>query len=126
MISVLPPDAEASGAGTPLAEATSTQQRHGQAAKDPVILERRDKHGTGSFFMVHCESNRPLAQSIWSPIATELIAIHLSGLPYLHSWVSQGTPSLSPSILVPGQFFKKYVASAQEVICEQCCRPSQA
>jgi len=24
-----------------------------------------------------------------------------------------------PSIFTPGQFFKKYVASAQDVICEQ-------
>jgi len=33
-------------------------------------------------------------------------------------------PSLFPSIWVPGQFLRKYVASAQEVICEQCVRPS--
>jgi hypothetical protein len=29
------------------------------------------------------------------------------------------------SICVPGQFFRKNVASAQDVICEQCVRPSQ-
>ncbi len=41
-------------------------------------------------------------------------------LPYLHSWVSQGTPSLSPSILVPGQFFRKYVASARTSSASNC------
>jgi len=35
---------------------------------------------------------------------------------YLHHRDSQGIPSLFPSIFVPGQFFKKNVASAQEVI----------
>ena len=43
---------------------------------------------------------------------------------YLHHCDSQGIPSLFPSIFVPGQFFRKNVASAQEVICEQCVRPS--
>jgi hypothetical protein len=33
-------------------------------------------------------------------------------------------PSLFPSIFVPGQFFRKKVASAHEVICEQWVRPS--
>src|SRR5690606_14692361 len=33
-----------------------------------------------------------------------------------HHWLSQGTPSLFPSILVFGEFRMKYVASAQEVI----------
>jgi hypothetical protein len=33
-------------------------------------------------------------------------------------------PSLFPSIFTPGQFFKKNVASAQEVICEQYVLPS--
>jgi hypothetical protein len=31
---------------------------------------------------------------------------------------------LFPSIFVPGQFFRKKVASAQELICEQWVRPS--
>ena len=44
---------------------------------------------------------------------------------YRHHCFSQGTPSLLPSIFTPGQFFKKYVASAHEVICEQYVRPSQ-
>ena len=35
---------------------------------------------------------------------------------YLHHCFSHGMPSLLPSILVPGQFLRKYVASAQEVI----------
>ncbi len=43
---------------------------------------------------------------------------------HLHHCISHGTPSLSPSILVPGQFLKKNVASAHEVICEQWVRPS--
>jgi hypothetical protein len=39
------------------------------------------------------------------------------GLDYrLHHCCSQGTPSLLPSIFTPGQFFRKKVASAQEVI----------
>ena len=33
-------------------------------------------------------------------------------------------PSRSPSIFTPGQFAKKYLASAQEVIWEQCLRAS--
>jgi hypothetical protein len=33
-------------------------------------------------------------------------------------------PFLSPSILTRGQFAKKYLASAHEVICEQCVLPS--
>ena len=37
----------------------------------------------------------------------------------VHHWDSHGTPSPSPSIWVFGQFLRKYVASAQEVICEQ-------
>ena len=41
------------------------------------------------------------------------------GLGYLHHCFSHGIPSLLPSILVPGQFLRKNVASAQEVICEQ-------
>jgi hypothetical protein len=44
---------------------------------------------------------------------------------YWHNCCSQGTPSRSPSICVPGQFLRKKVASAQDVICEQCVRPSQ-
>ena len=32
---------------------------------------------------------------------------------------------MSPSIFVPGQVRRKNVASAHEVICEQCVRPSQ-
>jgi hypothetical protein len=43
---------------------------------------------------------------------------------YLHHCFSHGTPSPFPSIFVPGQFFKKYVASAQDVICEQYVLPS--
>jgi hypothetical protein len=42
-----------------------------------------------------------------------------------HHWRSQCTPSLLPSILTPGQFFRNQVASSQERICEQYCRPSQ-
>ena len=42
-----------------------------------------------------------------------------------HHCFSQGTPSPSPSIFTPGQFSRKYVASSQEVICEQWVRPSQ-
>jgi hypothetical protein len=34
-------------------------------------------------------------------------------------------PSPSPSICVLGQFCKKYLASAQDVICEQRVLPSQ-
>jgi len=40
-------------------------------------------------------------------------------LGYLHHCFSHGMPSLLPSILVPGQFLRKNIASAQEVICEQ-------
>jgi hypothetical protein len=43
---------------------------------------------------------------------------------YLHHCFSHGTPSLFPSIFTPGQFLRKNVASAQEVICEQRVRPS--
>lgn len=43
---------------------------------------------------------------------------------YSHHWLSHGIPSLSPSILVSGQCSMKYVASAQDVICEQWVRPS--
>ena len=43
---------------------------------------------------------------------------------YLHHCFSQGMPSLFPSILTPGQFCKKKVASWQDVIWEQCVRPS--
>lgn len=32
-----------------------------------------------------------------------------------HHCSSHGTPSLSPSIFVPGQFFRKNLASAQDV-----------
>ncbi len=42
----------------------------------------------------------------------------------VHHCSSQGIPSRSPSILTPGQFAKKYLASRQERICEQCWRPS--
>ena len=47
--------------------------------------------------------------------------------PYLfpHHCFSQGTPSPPPSIFTPGQFARKNSASSQEVICEQCTRPSQ-
>lgn len=41
-----------------------------------------------------------------------------------HHCLSQGTPSLFPSIFVPGQFSKKNVASSQEVMCEQWVLPS--
>jgi hypothetical protein len=43
---------------------------------------------------------------------------------YLHHCFSQGMPSLFPSIFVPGQFFRKKVASVHELICEQWVRPS--
>jgi hypothetical protein len=43
---------------------------------------------------------------------------------YLHHCFSQGMPSLFPSIFVPGQFFRKKVASAHDRICEQWVRPS--
>ncbi len=43
---------------------------------------------------------------------------------YLHHCFSQGMPSLFPSILTPGQFCKKKVASWQDVIWEQYVRPS--
>lgn len=43
----------------------------------------------------------------------------------VHHCCSQGTPSLLPSICVPGQFLRKNFASAHEVICEQCVLPSQ-
>ena len=46
------------------------------------------------------------------------------GFRYLHHCFSHGMPSLFPSIFTPGQFFKKNVASAQEVICEQYVLPS--
>ena len=39
-----------------------------------------------------------------------------NGLIYLHHCCSHGTPSLFPSIFVPGQFLRKKVASSQEVI----------
>ena len=51
-------------------------------------------------------------------------ALHGSRSRYLHHCFSQGMPSLLPSIFVPGQFCRKYVASAQDVICEQYFRPS--
>ena len=38
---------------------------------------------------------------------------------YRRHCFSQGTPSLFPSIFVPGQCCRKYVASAQKLICEQ-------
>jgi hypothetical protein len=34
-------------------------------------------------------------------------------------------PFLSPSIFAPGQFARKYFASAHDFICEQYFRPSQ-
>lgn len=37
----------------------------------------------------------------------------------LHHCFSQGIPFLSPSIFTPGQLARKYLASAQELICEQ-------
>jgi DNA invertase Pin-like site-specific DNA recombinase len=37
---------------------------------------------------------------------------------------NNGTPSWSPSISVLGQFFRKNLASSQDVICEQYLRPS--
>jgi hypothetical protein len=43
---------------------------------------------------------------------------------HLHHCFSQGMPSLFPSILTPGQFCKKKVASWQDVIWEQYVRPS--
>jgi len=42
----------------------------------------------------------------------------------VHHCCSQGTPSLFPSIFVPGQLLTKNLASLHEVICEQCVRPS--
>ena len=48
----------------------------------------------------------------------------LDDFDYLHHCFSQGIPSLFPSILTPGQFCKKKVASWQDVIWEQCVRPS--
>src|SRR5215216_4166723 len=42
----------------------------------------------------------------------------------VHHCCSQGTPSLSPSIWVPGQFARKNFASSQDVIWEQRVRPS--
>lgn len=42
----------------------------------------------------------------------------------LHHCLSQGIPSLSPSIFTPGQFRRKNVASAQDVIWVQWVRPS--
>jgi hypothetical protein len=42
----------------------------------------------------------------------------------LHHCCSHGIPSWFPSIFTPGQFFRKNVASAHEVICEQYVRPS--
>ena len=38
---------------------------------------------------------------------------------HLHHCCSHGTPSLLPSIFVPGQFCRKNVASRHDVICEQ-------
>lgn len=44
----------------------------------------------------------------------------------LHHCCSQGMPFFRPpSILTPGQFAKKYLASSHEVIWEQYIRPSQ-
>ena len=43
---------------------------------------------------------------------------------YLHHCFSHGIPSLSPSILVLGQLFRKKIASSHEVIWEQYCLPS--
>jgi hypothetical protein len=37
---------------------------------------------------------------------------------FLHHCCSQGIPSPSPSILTLGQFLRKKVASAQDLICE--------
>src|SRR5574343_1569180 len=60
------------------------------------------------------------------PITSSFMALFLN-LPfaYLHHCRSQGMPSLLPSILVPGQCCRNQVASSQDVICEQCVRPSQ-
>lgn len=57
-------------------------------------------------------------------IAQQLLTQQCSFHHQRHHCLSQGTPSLLPSILVPGQFFKKKVASSQEVICEQWILPS--
>ena len=62
MVSVLPPDAKASGAGTPFAEDNRVNTAMVKRLEEPVILERLDKHGMRRFFMRHCESNRPLAR----------------------------------------------------------------
>lgn len=62
MVSVLPPNAEASGAGTPFAEATRIDSTMARLLEEPVILARRDKHGMRPFFMVHHEPNAPPAQ----------------------------------------------------------------
>ena len=43
----------------------------------------------------------------------------------LHHCCSQGVPSLSPSIIVPGQLSRKNFASSHDVICEQRVLPSQ-
>jgi len=43
----------------------------------------------------------------------------------VHHCCSHGTPSWLPSIWTLGQLRRKYVASAQDVICEQWVRPSQ-
>jgi hypothetical protein len=47
--------------------------------------------------------------------AIELEATYLKKT-LVHHWDSQGMPSPSPSISVFGQFFRKYLASLQEVI----------
>lgn len=42
----------------------------------------------------------------------------------LHHGSSRETPSLSPSIFTSGQWPRKNLTSAHELICEQCLRPS--
>ncbi|MDI1267576.1 MAG: hypothetical protein PSV40_00530 [Polaromonas sp.] len=49
MISVLPPDAEASGAGTSVAEATRINTAMTKLLNEPVILVRLDKQGMRRF-----------------------------------------------------------------------------
>ena len=53
MVSVLPPDTEASGAGAPFVEANRVNTAMVKRLKDPVILERLDQQGMRSFLMPH-------------------------------------------------------------------------
>lgn len=64
------------------------------------------------------------ARSFSAEPARTTPAIHFAKGP-VHHCRSQGTPSLLPSMRTSGQFRRKNVASAQDVICEQWVRPSQ-